>query len=96
MSQLLVVIPVYKFDSSLQIQQVEPPPVFDELPEAGQGIAGSPETVAAYLRKQIVESGANYLVGQFAFGDLSLEESLRSVDLFTQHVMPALKKKEDL
>ena len=72
------------------------PPVFDELPEAGQGIAGSPETVAAYLRKQIVESGANYLVGQFAFGDLSLEESLRSVDLFTQHVMPALKRNEDL
>jgi alkanesulfonate monooxygenase SsuD/methylene tetrahydromethanopterin reductase-like flavin-dependent oxidoreductase (luciferase family) len=70
------------------------PPTFEELPEAGQGIAGSPETVRAYLQSQITESGANYLVGQFAFGDLSLEESLRSVDLFTQHVMPALRKDE--
>ena len=72
------------------------PPAFDELPAAGQGIAGSPETVAEYLGEQLNVSGANYLVGQFAFGNLSLDESLRSVDLFTRHVMPALKKNEDL
>jgi alkanesulfonate monooxygenase SsuD/methylene tetrahydromethanopterin reductase-like flavin-dependent oxidoreductase (luciferase family) len=71
------------------------PPTFDELPAAGQGIAGSPETVRAYLQSQIAESGANYLVGQFAFGDLSLEESLRSVELFTRHVMPALESKDE-
>jgi alkanesulfonate monooxygenase SsuD/methylene tetrahydromethanopterin reductase-like flavin-dependent oxidoreductase (luciferase family) len=70
------------------------PPTFDELPEAGQGIAGGPETVRTYLQSQLTESGANYLVGQFAFGDLSLNESLRSVDLFTRHVMPALRKDE--
>ena len=44
----------------------------------------------AFLESQIVESGANYLIGQFAFGDLSLEESLRSVELFGEHVMPSL------
>ncbi|HEY3302764.1 MAG TPA: LLM class flavin-dependent oxidoreductase [Candidatus Binatia bacterium] len=71
------------------------PPTFDELPLAGQGIAGGPETVRAFLQSQLAESGANYLVGQFAFGDLSLEESLRSVDLFTRHVMPALKSKDE-
>jgi alkanesulfonate monooxygenase SsuD/methylene tetrahydromethanopterin reductase-like flavin-dependent oxidoreductase (luciferase family) len=66
------------------------PPDFDGLSEAGQGIAGSPERVAAFLHSQLTESDATYLVGQFAFGDLSLVESLRSVELFTRHVMPAL------
>jgi alkanesulfonate monooxygenase SsuD/methylene tetrahydromethanopterin reductase-like flavin-dependent oxidoreductase (luciferase family) len=70
------------------------PPVFDDLPEAGQGIAGGPETVRAYLQSQLAESGANYLVGQFAFGDLSLEEALHSVKMFTRQVMPLLRKDE--
>jgi hypothetical protein len=30
-------------------------------------------------------------VGQFAFGDLTLEEALQSVALFTADVMPALR-----
>jgi alkanesulfonate monooxygenase SsuD/methylene tetrahydromethanopterin reductase-like flavin-dependent oxidoreductase (luciferase family) len=68
------------------------PPVFDELSEAGQGIAGGPATVRAYLQSQLADSGANYLVGQFAFGDLSPAETLRSVALFTRHVMPMLRK----
>jgi alkanesulfonate monooxygenase SsuD/methylene tetrahydromethanopterin reductase-like flavin-dependent oxidoreductase (luciferase family) len=71
------------------------PPVFDELPHAGHGIAGAPETVRAYLQSQLAESSANYLVGQFAFGDLSLGEARHSVELFTRHVMPALKNKEE-
>jgi hypothetical protein len=48
--------------------------------------------VTNFLRAQVDESAANYLVGQFAFGDLMLEESLRSVALFHKHVMPELKK----
>lgn len=59
--------------------------------ERGQGIAGCPETVCEFLERELNESGASYLVGQFAFGDLSLAESLRSVELFTRHVMPRLK-----
>jgi alkanesulfonate monooxygenase SsuD/methylene tetrahydromethanopterin reductase-like flavin-dependent oxidoreductase (luciferase family) len=66
------------------------PPTFDELAAVGQGIAGAPPTVAAFLREQVVGTGSNYLVGQFAFGDLSLAETLQSVDLFARHVMPAL------
>ena len=49
----------------------------------------SPATVADVLSRQIAESSTNYLVGQFAFGDLSLEEMLRSVKLFAAEVMPA-------
>ena len=69
------------------------PPDFDGIIEAGQGIAGAPETVAAFLQSQLTESDATYLVGQFAFGDLSLAESLRSVELFSRHVMPMLMTK---
>ena len=67
------------------------PPDFEGLAEAGQGIAGSPERVGAFLQSQLTESEATYLVGQFAFGDLSLSEALRSVELFTRHLMPALR-----
>jgi alkanesulfonate monooxygenase SsuD/methylene tetrahydromethanopterin reductase-like flavin-dependent oxidoreductase (luciferase family) len=64
---------------------------FDALIAQGQAIAGSPQTVAAFLKPQLADSGVNYVVGQMAFGDLSLEEMLRSVALFGEHVMPALR-----
>ena len=64
---------------------------FDKLVAQGQAIAGSPDTVREYLAAQIADSGPNYLVGQFCFGDLTLDEMLRSVELFAAHVMPALR-----
>jgi len=66
------------------------PPTFDELVEVGQGAAGRPEHVAEALRAQIEATGSNYLVGQFAFGDLTLAETLASIDLFARRVMPEL------
>jgi alkanesulfonate monooxygenase SsuD/methylene tetrahydromethanopterin reductase-like flavin-dependent oxidoreductase (luciferase family) len=70
------------------------PAEFDRLAEAGQGIAGGVETVAHFVEAQCAESGANYLVGQFAFGDLSLVESVCSVELFSRHIMPRLARKQ--
>jgi alkanesulfonate monooxygenase SsuD/methylene tetrahydromethanopterin reductase-like flavin-dependent oxidoreductase (luciferase family) len=67
-------------------------PVFDEIMDGGRGIAGSPASVIAALRTQLTESGVNYCVGQFAFGDMGLDEALRSVDLFVREVMPALRQ----
>ncbi len=64
---------------------------FDALIKQGQGIAGSPEAVCAFLAAQIEESAANYIVGQFCFGDLSYDEMSRSVELFATSVMPALQ-----
>ena len=64
---------------------------FDALVAQGQAIAGSPQTVTAFLKPQLADSGANYVVGQMAFGDLSLDEMLRSVELFGREVMPALR-----
>jgi len=66
-------------------------PSFDALAAQGQGVAGSPETVAAFLKPQLADSGANYVVGQMAFGDLTLAEMLQSVELFGSRVMPALR-----
>jgi alkanesulfonate monooxygenase SsuD/methylene tetrahydromethanopterin reductase-like flavin-dependent oxidoreductase (luciferase family) len=67
------------------------PPEIDVQIAGGTAVAGTPETVLRMLGSQLAESGANYLVTRFAFGDLSLAESLRSLELFSRHVMPALR-----
>jgi hypothetical protein len=67
------------------------PPEWDALVQVGQGIAGSPETVTAFLQSQLAETQCNYVVGQFAFGDLMRDECLRSIKLFADKVMPALR-----
>jgi alkanesulfonate monooxygenase SsuD/methylene tetrahydromethanopterin reductase-like flavin-dependent oxidoreductase (luciferase family) len=67
------------------------PAEFDAIRNGGRGIAGSPVMVAAELAAQLKESGANYCVGQFAFGDLSHAEALRSIELFGREVMPQLR-----
>ena len=68
------------------------PEEFEPLMERGQGIAGSPETVRKLLAAQLAETGCNYVVGQFAFGDMTRDEALRSIDLFGRDVMPALRE----
>jgi alkanesulfonate monooxygenase SsuD/methylene tetrahydromethanopterin reductase-like flavin-dependent oxidoreductase (luciferase family) len=68
------------------------PADFDTLMERGQGIAGSPATVRDFFTAQIKETGCTYVVGQFAFGDLSRDECLNSIGLFASDVMPALRK----
>ena len=70
------------------------PADFDTLMARGQGVAGTPATVTRFLRDQLDETGCNYVVGQFAFGDLTREQVLRSIDLFTNEVMPALRSRE--
>ncbi len=67
------------------------PPDFDGIAAVGQGVAGSPRTVATFLREQLAATGSNYCVGQFAFGDLPLAETQRSIELFAHEVMPTLQ-----
>jgi alkanesulfonate monooxygenase SsuD/methylene tetrahydromethanopterin reductase-like flavin-dependent oxidoreductase (luciferase family) len=66
------------------------PDDFDEVQRAGFGIAGKAATVREALTRQIAETRVNYLVCRFAFGDMALAESQRSLELFTRHVMPEL------
>ncbi|HXP93365.1 MAG TPA: LLM class flavin-dependent oxidoreductase [Candidatus Binatia bacterium] len=74
------------------IRPVRPwPDTFDAMSRAGLAFAGSPDAVADALRSQLAEVGANYCVGQLVFGDMSFEESRRSIELFTDSVMPAIQ-----
>jgi alkanesulfonate monooxygenase SsuD/methylene tetrahydromethanopterin reductase-like flavin-dependent oxidoreductase (luciferase family) len=74
------------------IKQMHPRPAdFDTLMAHGQGFAGSSASVTRWLRAQLDETGTNYVVGQFAFGDLTYDECRRSVELFAGHVMPKLR-----
>jgi alkanesulfonate monooxygenase SsuD/methylene tetrahydromethanopterin reductase-like flavin-dependent oxidoreductase (luciferase family) len=75
-----------------RIKQVHPrPPDFDAMIARGQAIAGAPARVAAFLQQQIDATGCNYVIGQFAFGDITPDECLRSIELFAREVMPALR-----
>jgi alkanesulfonate monooxygenase SsuD/methylene tetrahydromethanopterin reductase-like flavin-dependent oxidoreductase (luciferase family) len=73
------------------LQRHARPADFDTLVTRGQGIAGTPATVTTRLREQIAATGANYIVSQLSFGDLTFDECRRSVTLFAQQVMPALR-----
>src|SRR5262249_24402477 len=66
------------------------PDNFDEVQRPGFGVAGKAATVRDALARQIAHARVNYLVCRFAFGDMAPAESQRSLELFTQHVMPEL------
>ena len=65
------------------------PPTFDELAAIDNGVAGSPRTVRDFVAAEVKASASNYLLSWFAFGDMTVAESLRSVELFAREVMPA-------
>ena len=46
------------------------PPTYAEIVADGRGIAGSPRTVTDAIRKQMVDAGADYFVGQLVFGSM--------------------------
>jgi alkanesulfonate monooxygenase SsuD/methylene tetrahydromethanopterin reductase-like flavin-dependent oxidoreductase (luciferase family) len=55
-------------------------------------IAGTPSTVREIMERQLEECGANYFVARFAYGNLTHEESVRSLELFKAEVMPYFQK----
>ena len=66
------------------------PPTVEESMAIGMSFVGSPATVRAKLREAIEITGVNYLMLRFAFGDMSLDEALRSAELFARDVRPGL------
>ena len=66
------------------------PDTFEELIQIGYAAIGNPKTVRAILCRQLDEAGNNYFVARFAFGDMTLDETKRSVRLFANEVMPSL------
>jgi alkanesulfonate monooxygenase SsuD/methylene tetrahydromethanopterin reductase-like flavin-dependent oxidoreductase (luciferase family) len=65
---------------------------FDHELQLGRVLVGSPTTVRDQLADYLDRSGANYVLGCFAFGSLSLPHILESVELFSREVMPALRR----
>ena len=66
------------------------PADFEPALDGGYIVAGSASTVRERLKHDNAVAGINYCLCRMAFGDLSFEESSRSVELFAREVMPAL------
>jgi alkanesulfonate monooxygenase SsuD/methylene tetrahydromethanopterin reductase-like flavin-dependent oxidoreductase (luciferase family) len=56
-------------------------------------IAGSPNSLRTYL-DEYVETGANYFICSFQWGDLTHEQAMRSIELFSTEVMPHYVRRE--
>ena len=63
---------------------------FDTALAGGLIFVGSPRTVRDALAKFIDESGINYLAARVAFGNLTFEQSMRSLEFLTTNVFPDL------
>lgn len=63
---------------------------FNVMEADGLAVAGSPSTVTRALGDQLQKTGANYLVSQLVFGDMTPDESARSIELYASNVMPKL------
>lgn len=66
------------------------PEKFEDALAQGYIIAGSASTVRERMKRDNDIAGINYCLCRLAFGDLSFEESKRSLELFAKEVMPAL------
>jgi alkanesulfonate monooxygenase SsuD/methylene tetrahydromethanopterin reductase-like flavin-dependent oxidoreductase (luciferase family) len=66
-------------------------PDIDEAKSYNVAISGSPETVRAEIERYFAESGTDYIVLAFCWGSLSQDQSNRSLELFTDQVMPHFK-----
>ena len=66
---------------------------YDSLIEDETFIIEAPQRVADLIVRTVrtVRCGINYSNSLFAFGDLSHQEAMKSVDLFAQEVMPAFR-----
>jgi alkanesulfonate monooxygenase SsuD/methylene tetrahydromethanopterin reductase-like flavin-dependent oxidoreductase (luciferase family) len=64
---------------------------YDESRRNGTLVVGSPDTVRRELVAQAQLCRHNYLVLKLAFGSLTHAQEMRTLNLFTSEVMPALK-----
>ena len=66
----------------------------DEVKRAAETtlMTGTPASLCERIEREIEQSGANYYVPRFAYGNLTHEESVRSLELFTNEVMPHFQK----
>jgi alkanesulfonate monooxygenase SsuD/methylene tetrahydromethanopterin reductase-like flavin-dependent oxidoreductase (luciferase family) len=65
------------------------PDEWDPLQAHGHAVAGTPAQVRDYIATQSEAAGATYFVCDFAFGTISHDEAMKSIELFADEVMPA-------
>jgi alkanesulfonate monooxygenase SsuD/methylene tetrahydromethanopterin reductase-like flavin-dependent oxidoreductase (luciferase family) len=63
---------------------------FESVP-GGHRYAGDPAGARAWVAEHAATAGINYFSLEFAFGDMTLAEVLRSAELFATEVMPAFR-----
>ncbi|WP_345751580.1 LLM class flavin-dependent oxidoreductase [Microbacterium rhizophilus] len=73
-----------------QAGQYEQTPDVHDLVDRHLFFVGSAETVREQVAHVIARTGINYLAGAFAWGGLPHEAALRSLELFDEHVIPAV------
>jgi alkanesulfonate monooxygenase SsuD/methylene tetrahydromethanopterin reductase-like flavin-dependent oxidoreductase (luciferase family) len=66
---------------------------YEDARKEGTIIAGSPTTVRAEIERQSAALGINYLLTYMFFGSMPLADALRSLQLFSGEIMPALLTK---
>jgi len=65
---------------------------FDDGINAETLIVGSPERVREVIARTVAQSGCSYVTLAFAWGSMSYEQSLNSMKLFAEEVMPAFRR----
>lgn len=68
-----------------------PQPDLRTLVDKHLAFVGSPSSVADQVAQVVEATGVDYLAGAFAWGTLSREDALRSIDLFDTEVIPAVR-----
>jgi alkanesulfonate monooxygenase SsuD/methylene tetrahydromethanopterin reductase-like flavin-dependent oxidoreductase (luciferase family) len=67
------------------------PSTYEDAKRQRTVIVGSPDTVRRRVEQDMTDTGADYLVGRYAFGDMPTDSVLRSIDLMSREVMPYFK-----
>jgi alkanesulfonate monooxygenase SsuD/methylene tetrahydromethanopterin reductase-like flavin-dependent oxidoreductase (luciferase family) len=71
------------------------PPDIGPLLQIGSAFAGTAAGLRKFVDEQTKATGANYFVCDVAFGDVSLNEAMRTVDLLASEVIPFFADRED-
>jgi alkanesulfonate monooxygenase SsuD/methylene tetrahydromethanopterin reductase-like flavin-dependent oxidoreductase (luciferase family) len=64
---------------------------YEEIISGGMALVGSPDTVIARIREIQEQLGFGQLIGLFSIGDMTHEETVRSMELFAANVIPAVR-----
>ena len=76
-----------------QPRNIRLPEDFETLVQNGGAIAGSPGTIRGQVKRMADESGINYFISQFSFGNLTQQEVLHSAGIFAREMLPAARER---